>query len=94
MPVSLQETSAMGIPAVGTAVGGIPEVIMDGKTGFLLPQNPETADVTGAILKYLNLTQAQRQEMSDAAVTLWQEKFDAKKNAQRFAAFLQELVSK
>lgn len=94
VPVSLQETSAMGIPAVGTAVGGIPEVIMDGKTGFLLPQNPETTDVTGAILKYLNLTQEQRQEMSDAAVTIWQEKFDAKKNAQRFAAFLQELVSK
>lgn len=28
---------ACGVPCIGTAIGGIPEVIEDGKTGFLCP---------------------------------------------------------
>ena len=35
MPVSLMEAAACGVPAVATAVGGIPELIEDGVTGFL-----------------------------------------------------------
>src|SRR2546425_7206127 len=35
MPVSLMEAAACGVPAVATAVGGIPELIEGGVTGFL-----------------------------------------------------------
>src|SRR2546430_8525216 len=35
MPVSLMEAAACGVPAVATAVGGMPELIEDGVTGFL-----------------------------------------------------------
>lgn len=31
------EAAATGVPAVGSRVGGIPEAIVDGRTGFLLP---------------------------------------------------------
>lgn len=34
-PYALLETMAAGLPAVGTPVGGIPEVIQDGRTGWL-----------------------------------------------------------
>jgi glycosyltransferase involved in cell wall biosynthesis len=37
MPVSLLEAWAAGVPAVCTAVGGVPEMIADGRTGFLVP---------------------------------------------------------
>ena len=37
-PVSIQEAFSMGIPAIGTAVGGVPELIREGETGFLLPE--------------------------------------------------------
>jgi glycosyltransferase involved in cell wall biosynthesis len=37
MPVSLLEAAAFGVPAVATAVAGVPEVIEDGSTGVLVP---------------------------------------------------------
>ena len=37
MPVSLMEAGACGIPAVATAVGGVPELVDHGITGFLVP---------------------------------------------------------
>jgi colanic acid/amylovoran biosynthesis glycosyltransferase len=36
MPVCLMEAAACGVPAVATAVGGIPELVEDGVTGLLV----------------------------------------------------------
>jgi glycosyltransferase involved in cell wall biosynthesis len=35
MPISLIEAFALGVPSIGTQVGGIPEVIKPGQTGWL-----------------------------------------------------------
>ena len=37
MPVCLMEAAACAVPAVATAVGGVPELVVDGETGLLTP---------------------------------------------------------
>ena len=37
MPMTLLEAASFGVGAVATAVAGVPEVIEDGKTGYLVP---------------------------------------------------------
>lgn len=40
--MTFAESQSMGLPVVSTFVGGIPEAVADGQTGFLVPQrNPE-----------------------------------------------------
>jgi colanic acid/amylovoran biosynthesis glycosyltransferase len=43
MPVSLMEAAACGVPAVATAVGGIPELIEDEVTGILVAHGSRDA---------------------------------------------------
>lgn len=46
------EAAAMGLPSVGSLVGGVPEAVLDGETGLLVPpNNPEAT--AGALLRLL-----------------------------------------
>ena len=92
-PVSIQEVFSMGIPAIGTPVGGIPELILEGKTGFLLPEQVTPADVAVAIVGFADLSEGRKEEMCGAARQHWAEAFDAVDNAARFTEYLLELAS-
>jgi glycosyltransferase involved in cell wall biosynthesis len=49
---SLLESMAAGLPVIATNVGGNPEIVQDGKTGFLVPARDEKA-LSDAILRVL-----------------------------------------
>jgi glycosyltransferase involved in cell wall biosynthesis len=51
MPVSLIEAASVGCPAVTTAVGSAGEVVLDGRSGFVVsPDVDALADATGRVL--------------------------------------------
>ena len=92
-PVSIQEAFSMGIPAVGTRVGGIPDLILDGQTGFLLQEEATPTAVAETLLKYAALSEGEKNRMAAAARHLWKENFNAQENALRFTAYLRNLIS-
>lgn len=47
------EAMAMGVPVVATRCGGIPEIVVDGETGFLVERGDSTA-LAQAILRLLS----------------------------------------
>lgn len=52
LPVTVVEAMAAGTPVVATAVGGIPEVVEDGRSGLLVPPGDPPA-LAGAIERIL-----------------------------------------
>lgn len=66
-PVSLLEAMASGLCVVATRVGGIPEIIKDGETGFLVePNNPQ--QLAGSIINALTNDQLTRIMSKNAAI--------------------------
>lgn len=53
MPVSVAEALVMGLPVVATAVGGVPDMLRDGETGLLVPDDDPDA-MAAAILRLVS----------------------------------------
>ncbi len=65
LPYVVIEAMMAGLPVVSTAVGGVPELVEDGKTGFLVPSGD--ADKLASALTTLLEDERLRQRMGAAA---------------------------
>lgn len=59
LPVTLIEAGACRLPVVASKVGGIPEIVQDGESGFLVPPRDEVA-LAEAILRLLDSPEMRR----------------------------------
>lgn len=73
LPNVALEASAAGVPVVATAVGGTPEVVADGETGFLVP--PGRPEVLAAKVAELLRNSALRERMGVAGRARMRERF-------------------
>jgi glycosyltransferase involved in cell wall biosynthesis len=64
-PRSIIEAMSLGIPVVASDVGGIPSLVADGETGYLVP--PGDADRLAAALDRLIASEDVRRRFGDAA---------------------------
>src|SRR6266513_6146250 len=77
---SLLDAMAAGKPVVATTAGGIPEVVVDGETGFLVPPRDHDA-MAGAMVKLLK-DDALRHRMGDAGRARVRTTFSAERMVQ------------
>jgi glycosyltransferase involved in cell wall biosynthesis len=74
MPISVLEAMAAGLPVVASAVGGVPELVLDGETGRLVPPGDPPA-LAGALRPLLADAQLRRR-LGDAGRVRVHERFD------------------
>lgn len=78
VPISILEAMAAGKPVVSTAVGGVPEIIENGVSGYLTPSNDKNA-LANAMLELAN--NADKRIIMGKAARKQVQKFDVKKTA-------------
>jgi glycosyltransferase involved in cell wall biosynthesis len=91
MPLSVIEAAACGLPCVASAVGGIPDVIEDGVSGWLLPPGDAGA-LASALPPALDPALGARR--GQAARQRVVERFDFDRNACRYRDLFLELGSR
>ena len=74
LPLSILEAMAAGLPVVASSVGGIPELVLEGETGFLVPPG-DPHRLAGAIERLLD-DSALRRRLGAAGRIRVAERFD------------------
>jgi len=86
LPNALIEAAACGVPAVSTDVGAVRDIVIDGKTGFLVPVDDEKA-LAERILYLLQHPDA-RKRMGAYARQYAEAHFDLRQMVERYAQVL------
>jgi L-malate glycosyltransferase len=84
LPYTVLESLYFGTPVIASDVGGLREVLTDGKTALLVP--PEKADLLADAILRLERSPELRQTLSREGAALVAEKFTAEKMARDYAA--------
>ena len=91
IPVVLMEAQATGLPVISTYHSGIPEVVLDGKSGFLVPE--KDVDALAEKLEYLIEHPEIRPEMGRAGRTFIEEHYDINKLNQKLVKIYEDVIS-
>ena len=92
IPVSLMEAAALEVPILSTTVGGIAELVEDGRTGILVPPDdiPAAADALTRLLDRPDL----RRSLAEAAGHRVRAEFDPRHQAELLVAEWRRLVAR
>jgi glycosyltransferase involved in cell wall biosynthesis len=89
-PIAALDAMAAGLPVVATSVGGIPELIEDGKTGLLAP--PRDAEALASRLRLLLCNPELRLNMGAAAYARVRDHFSAAQMTESFTQLYDDLL--
>ncbi|MFN7015816.1 MAG: glycosyltransferase [Fimbriimonadales bacterium] len=93
MSNALLEAAATALPVVATSVGGNPEIVLDGQTGYLVPpRNPDA--LADAMLRLMNLPEHERQAMGQAGRQHIVENFEIERIVDRWEQLYLELLER
>jgi colanic acid/amylovoran biosynthesis glycosyltransferase len=86
LPTVIMEAMAAGLPVVSTAIGGIPEMVIENETGFLV-QPGDAVALAGAIEKVIN-DRSLAQKLGQAGYERAQRFFSIEKNVRELCRLL------
>jgi len=92
IPRSLLEAISMGKPIITTDAPGCREVVEDGKNGFLVPVKDVEA-LTNAMIKFIELTEEERQEMGHYSREKAIREFDEKIIVKKYIEVIEEVLN-
>lgn len=90
-PMVLLEAGAAGLPVVATAVGGSPEIVEEGETGFLVGEGDPVA-LADAMTRMVCLQEIERKAMGRAAKTLVTSRFGIESVVDRWEALYEAII--
>ena len=82
IPLVILEAMAAGVPVVSTAVGGVREIVTDGKTGVLVP--PGQVETLAGVLVELAGDEARRRELGRAGRELVGREYSLKRMSETY----------
>lgn len=91
-PYSVMEALSCGKPVLGSRIGGIPELVREGETGFLFPPG-DAAALAGAVQKLLALPETGYAALCQSAVRFAKEKFSAETHLARLTEIYEEVLA-
>jgi glycosyltransferase involved in cell wall biosynthesis len=89
-PLSVMEAMAAGLPVVATAVGGVPELVEDGVSGILVPNEDHNA-LVGALQQLVQRADL-RAQMAHAARRRAEERFDIRHTVAAYESLYESLL--
>jgi glycosyltransferase involved in cell wall biosynthesis len=92
LPYSILEAMAMGLPVVASDVGGIPEEVVDGTTGILVPKGDHHA--LARALRQLHTHGDEARRMGIAGHARARERFSRQMMVERYDAILRGVLKK
>jgi hypothetical protein len=92
MPRVMLEAFSAGVPVVAFPVGGIPEVIVDGETGFLVHERTSQA-LAARIREIILLGQGPLQRVANQARREWERKYTVEVYRRNVTAMMESLAS-
>lgn len=89
LPISILEAMRQGLPIISTRVGGIPEMIIEGETGFLIEPSKE-----GVKDFLMNLDKYDWKKMGDNSKRLFDERFSLHSMVNGYSEVFHNLLKK
>ena len=86
-PMTVLESYSFGKPVLGAAIGGIPEIVQDGVTGFVF------RDLSQALSRAEALSPEAYRRMGLSAYSAYRDRFSETEHYKRLVAFYQKVIS-
>jgi glycosyltransferase involved in cell wall biosynthesis len=90
-PMSVIESYSAGIPVIGTDVGGIPEIIEEGLTGYLFEMK-NVEELARVVRKADLLSEEEYMAMSEQAVKYATDNFSKEQNVKQLVGFYEQMI--